>query len=129
MTQKTRRLIAVAIMVAAGTMVSAQETTSPVLTGKWMLKMESSPHGPAEMPLMITQDGTKVTAILSPPGHGADFELKGEFVKGQLSVSIPASDTNMAITIKATLKPDGTLVGFTSSDMGDTKWVGTRVKQ
>ena len=38
------------------------------------------------------------------------------------------TDTNMAITTKATLKEDATLAGFTSSDMGDSTWVGSRVK-
>lgn len=128
------RRVAIQMMVAAmvvltGAMLNAQAHAAPSLTGKWTLKMADGPHGPTEMPLAITQDGTKVTAMLTPPGHGADFELKGEFVKGQLTLSVPASDTNMAITMKATLKDDGTLSGFTSSDMGDSKWVGTRVKQ
>lgn len=122
------RVMVATMMVLAGTLLNAQAHTHPSLTGKWILKMAEGPHGPTEMPLTITQDGTKVTAILTPPGHGADFELKGEFVKGQLTLSIPASDKNMAITMKATLKDDGTLSGFTSSDMGDSKWVGSRVK-
>jgi hypothetical protein len=117
-----------AMVVLTGAMLSAQAHTAPSLTGKWTLKMADGPHGPAEMPLTITQDGTKVTAVLTPPGHGADFELKGELVKGQLTLSIPASEKNMAFTMKATLKDDGTLAGFTSSDMGDSKWVGSRVK-
>jgi hypothetical protein len=116
------------MMVISGTMLAAQAHTAQSLTGKWMIRMADGPHGPVEMPLAITQDGTKVSAILTPPGHNADFELTGEFVKGQLTLSIPASEKNMAITMKATLKDDGTLVGFTSSDMGDNKWVGSRVK-
>ncbi len=117
-----------AIVVLTGAMLNAQAHAPHGLTGKWMLKMADGPHGPSEMPLAITQDGTKITAILTPPGHDGHFELKGEFVKGQLTLSIPASDKNMAITMKATLKDDGTLAGFTSSDMGDATWVGTRVK-
>jgi hypothetical protein len=42
-------------------------------------------------------------------------------------MSTPA-DHQHAIRLKATLKDDGTLVGFTSSDMGDLKFVGTRAK-
>ena len=116
------------MVILTGAMLSAQAHTPHSLTGKWVLKMADGPHGPSEMPLAITQDGTKVKAVLTPPGHGADFELKGEFVKGQLTLAIPASDKNMAISMKATLKDDGTLVGFTTSDMGDSKWVGSRVK-
>ncbi len=117
-----------AMVVVTGALLNAQAHTQPSLTGKWTLKMADGPHGPTEMPLAITQDGTKVTAILTPPGHGVDLELKGEFVKGQLTLSIPASDNNMAIAMKATLKEDGMLAGFTSSDMGDSKWVASRVK-
>lgn len=122
------RVMVVAMVVLSGAQMFAQGHSHPSLTGKWTIKMAEGPHGPTEMPLAITQEGTKVTAILTPPGHGAEFELKGEFIKGQLTLSIPASDKNMAITMKATLKEDGTLAGFTSSDMGDSKWVGTRVK-
>lgn len=128
MTRVVTRLAAVAMMVMAGTMLAAQAHNTQSLTGKWVLKMADGPHGPTEMPLAITHEGTKVTAVVTPPGHGADFTLTGEFVKGQLTLSIPASDTNMAFSMKATLKDDGTLVGFTSSEMGDSKWVGTRVK-
>jgi hypothetical protein len=128
MTRLVTRLMVAAMVVLTGAMLNAQAHTAHSLTGRWMLKMADGPHGPSEMPLTLTQDGTKVTAILSPPGHGADFELKGEFVKGQLTLAIAASDKNIAVTIKATLKDDGTLVGFTSSEMGDSKWVGSRVK-
>lgn len=122
------RVMVAAMVVLTGTLLSAQTHAPQSLNGKWTLKMAEGPHGPSEMPLDITQEGTKVTAILTPPGHGATFELKGEFIKGHLTLSIPASDKNMAITMKATLKDDGTLSGFTSSDMGDSQWVGTRVK-
>lgn len=123
------RVVVAAMVMAAGAFVNAQGHAPHSLTGKWTLKMAEGPHGPTEMPLAITQDGTKIVAILTPPGHGINIELKGEFVKGQLTLSVPASDQNMAITMKAMLKDDGTLAGFTSSDMGDSKWVGTRVKQ
>ncbi len=128
MTRVAIRLTLVVVMVIAGTMSAAQAQGQQSLTGKWVIKMADGPHGPTEMPLALTQEGTKVTAVLTPPGHDGDFTLKGEFVKGQLTLSVAASDTNMAVTMKATLKDDGTLVGFTSSDMGDSKWVGTRVK-
>ena len=128
MTRVVTRLTVAAMMVIAGTMLAAQAHTPHNLTGKWVIKMADGPHGPTEMPLALTQDGTKVTAVLTPPGHEGDFKLAGEFVKGQLTLSAAATDTTMAATMKATLKDDGTLMGFTSSDMGDAKWVATRVK-
>lgn len=121
-------VVAAAMMVVTGAALAAQGKAASTLTGKWMLKMAEGPHGPTEMPLALTQDGTKVLAVLTPPGHGMDIELKGEFVKGELTLSVPASDKNMAIRMKATLKADGTLAGFTSSDMGDSTWTAARVK-
>jgi hypothetical protein len=128
MTRVVTGLTMAIIMATAGTLLAAQAHTPHSLTGKWVIKMADGPHGPIEMPIALTQDGTKVTAVLTPPGHDGEFKLAGEFVKGQLTLSAAASDTTMAVTMKATLKDDGTLVGYTSSDMGDSKWVGTRVK-
>lgn len=74
-------VVAAAMMVVTGAALAAQGKAASTLTGKWMLKMAEGPHGPTEMPLALTQDGTKVLAVLTPPGHGMDIELKGEFVK------------------------------------------------
>lgn len=123
-----KRLVVAALIVITGVGLAAQAHAPHNLTGKWVLTMADGPHDPAEMPLSVKQDGIKVTAMLTPPGHGAEFELKGEFVKGELTLAIPASDNNMAFSLKATLKDDGTLVGYTSSEMGDSKWIASRVK-
>lgn len=123
-------MAAVAVVVLTGAQVAAQhKADAHSVAGKWVLKMADGPHGPAEMPLTIKQEGTKLTAVLVPPGHGAEFTLTGEISKNELTLSIPASDSNMAFRLKATVQADGMLKGYTSSEMGDSTWVATRVKQ
>lgn len=123
------RAMAVGLMaLVMQTGVAAQHKTETSVAGKWILKMADGPHGPTEMPLTLTQEGNKVTAILVPPGHGAEFHLHGEFVKNELTLSIEKTEQNMAFRLKATLQPDGTLKGYTSSEIGDSTWIATRVK-
>lgn len=130
-TKQVRRIAAMATaMLVIASAVSAQQHKADVsVAGKWVLKMADGPHGASEMPLTVTQTGTKVTAVLVPPGHGQEFHLQGEFVKHELTLSIEKSDQNMAFRLKATLQADGSLKGYTSSEMGDSTWVATRAKQ
>jgi hypothetical protein len=123
-------MMTVAMVVLGGASMAAQHKVEVVsVAGKWLLKMADGPHGPSEMPLSIKQEGAKLTAVLVPPGHGAEFTLTGEIKGHELTLSIPASDNNMAFQLKATVQADGTLKGYTSSEMGDSVWVATRVKQ
>lgn len=116
------------VMAAAQAGAAAQHKATAGVAGKWVLKMADGPHGPVEMPLTLEQDGSTVTAVLVPPGHGGEFHLSGEFVKNELTLSIEKTEQNMAFRLKATLQPDGTLKGYTSSEMGDSTWIATRVK-
>lgn len=128
MTRRVIPVIAIAVLALTGSLAAAQAHGQHNLTGKWVIKMAEGPHGAAEMPLSLKHEGRTVTATLTPPGHGGSFELKGQFVDGELTLAIAATDNNMAFSLKATLKDDGTLVGYTSSEMGDSKWVATRTK-
>jgi hypothetical protein len=49
-------------------------------------------------------------------------------VKGALTLKSPPDDDGQAITMKGTLKADGSLSGFLSSAMGDMTWIAARDK-
>ena len=97
------------------------------LSGKWTMKVSGGPHGDAAMSLVLKQQGDKVTAGFDP-GHDGEIPMSGTFVKGGLTLESPANDDGARITMKATLKADGTLSGFMSSQMGDMTWTAARVK-
>ena len=55
-------------------------------------------------------------------------EWEGMVAKGALTVTSPTSDDGSVITMKATVKEDGTLSGFMSSMVGDMTWTAARQK-
>ena len=102
----------------------AQSTRpAPSVSGQWTLLAADGPHGAMTMSLKCDQKGQDVTATLNIP-HAGDIAMQGALVKDKLSLSSGA-ETN-PITLSATLKADGTLTGFISSEMGDVKWTGKR---
>ena len=125
----TRVLMIVgAVAIFAGTAMAAQAPAAAAdLTGKWTMKVSGGPHGDAAMALVLKQEGEKVTAQFNP-GHDGDIPMSGTFVKGTLTLKSPANDDGQAITMKGTLKADGSLSGFMSSAMGDMTWSATRDK-
>ena len=110
------------------TMAAQAPPAAPDLTGKWTMKVSGGPHGDAAMSLVLKQEGGKVTAEFNP-GHGTgDIPMSGTFEKGALTLKSPANDDGQAITLKGTLKADGSLSGFLSSAMGDMTWSAARDK-
>lgn len=95
------------------------------LTGRWTLTTSADgPHGAVSMEFELKQNGRKVAGRLVPP-HGGEIALEGEFDAGTLSLS---SSSGEGLTMKATLKSDGTLAGYLSSERGDMTWTATRVE-
>ena len=129
MKRMTRVLMTVGavVMLAAATMAAQAQPASPDLSGKWTMKVSGGPHGDAAMSLVLKQDGEKVAATFNP-GHDGDIPMSGTFVKGALTLKSPANDDGAVITMKGTLKADGSLSGFLSSAMGDMTWSAARDK-
>ena len=125
----TRALMSVGavVMLAAVTMAAQAGQAAPDLSGKWTMKVSGGPHGDAAMSLVLKQDGEKVAATFNP-GHDGDIPMSGTFVKGSLTLKSPANDEGAVITMKGTLKADGSLSGFLSSAMGDMTWSAARDK-
>jgi hypothetical protein len=129
MKRMTQTLTWVCAVVCVTAMVSAQQApaAAPDLTGKWTMKVSGGPHGDAAMALTLKQDGEKLTAGFNP-GHDGEIPMTGTFVKGAITLKSPANDDGAVITMKGTLKADGTLSGFLSSAMGDMTWSAIRDK-
>ena len=124
----SRVLMFVGLAVAMGAAIAAQAPAAAAdLTGKWTMKVSGGPHGDAAMALVLKQEGEKVTAQFNP-GHDGDIPMSGTFVKGALTLKSPANDDGQAITMKGTLKADGSMSGFMSSAMGDMTWSAARDK-
>src|SRR4029078_13036280 len=85
------------------------------VTGTWTMNVEGGPHGHATMGMVLKQEGTKDTGTFSS-GHSADMEVAGQFKDGQLDVETKGGDSRIIFSAK--LKPDGTLSGFISGEMG-----------
>ena len=115
------------VMFAAATIAAQAQPAAPDLSGKWTMKVSGGPHGDAAMALVLKQEGEKVTATFNP-GHDGDIPMSGTFVKGALTLKSPANEDGQAITMKGTLKTDGSMSGFLSSAMGDMTWSAARDK-
>jgi hypothetical protein len=124
-------VVFVGLAVALGATMFAQAPpagqVAADLSGKWTMKVSGGPHGDAAMVLVLKQDGEKVAATFNP-GHDGDIPMSGTFVKGALTLKSPANDDGSVITMKGTLKADGSLSGFLSSAMGDMTWSAARDK-
>lgn len=120
-------IVGAVVMLATATMVAQAQPAAPDLSGKWTMKVSGGPHGDAAMSLVLKQDGEKVAATFNP-GHDGDIPMSGTFVKGSLTLKSPANDEGAVITMKGTLKADGSLSGFLSSAMGDMTWSAARDK-
>lgn len=116
------KLAALAIVILAATL--GAQSKPATLTGAWDLETKDSPHGAMTLGLVLTQDGAKVTGKLMIP-HAGEIPLAGEFASGKLAMSTPPGGDH-ALRLGATLKDDGTLTGYVSSEMGDMTWTGTR---
>ena len=74
----------------------------------------------------LAQAGVALPVIFIT-GHG-DIPMTGTFVKGALTLKSPANDDGQSITMKGTMKADGSMSGFLSSAMGDMTWSAARDK-
>ena len=99
---------------------------APTVAGQWTLDAPDGPHGAMSMALKCEQKGNDVTATLNIP-HAGDIPMQGQLVKDKLSLSSGSGAD--AITLSATLKADGTMTGFISSERGDMKWTGKRTSR
>ena len=125
------KTIAIVLLAVASSLPAhAQSNRSPApVAGRWILTTSADgPHGATSMPLVLAQDGRKVTGTLTPP-HGGDLALAGEFANGELKLATAAEkDKHPAVTLQARLKDDGSLAGFLSGPMGDMTWTAVRAK-
>jgi hypothetical protein len=102
-----------------------KKSDAPNLSGRWTMTVEGSPHGTTTMGLVLTQDGKKIGGTFASP-HG-DMPIEGEFVDGTLTFAAKESGgDHVAIRFKATLKDNGALAGYLSSEMGDMTWTAQR---
>ncbi len=115
------------VMLAAAVSAAQAPPAAPNVTGKWTMKVSGGPHGDAAMSLVLKQEGEKVAAQFNP-GHDGDIPMSGTFVKGALTLASPSNDQGQNITMKGTLKADGSMSGFMSSAMGDMTWSAARDK-
>jgi hypothetical protein len=93
------------------------------VAGKWDLSADT-PHGVMTMGLDLQQTGTVIAGKLIG-FMSKDFDLKGEFKNGQLTMT--TSDEQMSFS--ASLKADGTLAGHLSTPQGDVTWKAARPKK
>jgi hypothetical protein len=129
MKQMTRVLTIVgAALIFAVTLAAQAPAPAADLSGKWTMKVSGGPHGDAAMTLVLKQEGEKVTAQFNPGHEPGDIPMSGTFVKGALTLVSPDNDDGSHITLKGTLKADGSLSGFLSSAMGDMTWSAARDK-
>jgi hypothetical protein len=103
--------------------VAGAQSKPATLTGTWELETKDSPHGAMTMGLVLAEDGGKVSGKLLIP-HAGEIPLAGVFAGGKLVMSTAGDDH--ALKLGATLKDDGTLTGYVSSEMGDMTWTGKR---
>jgi hypothetical protein len=96
---------------------------APDISGTWTMNVAGGPHGAATMHLTLKQQGQTVSGTFAS-GHGADMEVKGEFVDGSLEVETSGGEHK--VTFSARLKDDGTLAGTLSSPVGDMQWTASR---
>jgi hypothetical protein len=132
MLARLTRTLAFAILgtCVAAAAASAQEAKkqSANVAGKWTLSVDTGAqhHGTMEMGLTLKQEGTHVTGTFASP-HG-DMPVDGEFYEGSLKLSTTGGNADSQITFEAKLKEDDSLDGYVSSQMGDMKWTGKRLK-
>jgi hypothetical protein len=109
--------------VPAGSTPAQKDSVS--VSGPWTVTVKT-PHGTMTMPMVLKQEGTKVTGTFSP--HGQDLSVAGEFAARTLKLAMPGSqDTRLTLTAK--LQENGTLDGYLSSPDGDMTWTAERVKE
>jgi len=120
----------VAALSAIALDASAQAQSKPAdkkapadIAGRWSMMVHA--HGGAAMALDLKQDGTKVTGTFETPHD--NFKVEGELNGDALTLSTPPT-TEARIVLKATLKENGTLDGYLSSQMGDMTWTAERAK-
>lgn len=132
MNRKVFQLMAMAcavVVLDAGIVAYAQASKTRekvTVTGRWVLTVEGgSAHGTMTMGLTLSQEGNKVSGTFASP-HG-DIPVRGEFADGALDLAtVVRSTDDPDVTFKATLKDDGTLAGYVSSQRGDMSFTAER---
>jgi hypothetical protein len=104
-----------------------RKSPGPSVAGRWTMSVDAGAHGTTSMGLVLEQEGQKVTGTFLSP-HG-ETPVQGKFVDGTLELATTSKgDDAPQITFSATLKEDGTLAGYLSSQRGDLTWTAERVK-
>ncbi|HET7217652.1 MAG TPA: hypothetical protein VFJ02_06370 [Vicinamibacterales bacterium] len=93
------------------------------VAGRWTMNVNG--HGGAIMALDLKQDGKAVNGTFETPHD--NYKVEGELNGDALTLSTTSS-SEVRITLKATLKANGTLDGYLSSQMGDMTWNAERAK-
>jgi hypothetical protein len=111
------RLIVAIVLAASVSLLTAEEKS---IAGTWSLTAEGY-----MMSMVLTQNGTTIGGTMDTP-HGP-IPLKGEFVEGRLTMSGSGENVHhLEFTFKGALKPDGTLAGDLTSNVGDMSWTAVR---
>ena len=110
--------------------ISAQEKKQQqdTVTGSWNVTVKGSgAHGDMAATMVLRQEGTKVTGTFS--AHGNDHGLEGTLTKGTLELAATDMPADTRLTLSAKLQSDGTLSGYLSGPVADSKWTATRAKE
>ncbi len=130
---KRRYAIGLAIMAtvlsvcATGASSPAGKTTDQSsVEGRWVGRITGTPHGDMTMGLALKQEGNKVTGTLTTE-HTGEMPVEGELNERALKLAT-GTHAEMQIVLTGTLKDDGSLSGYLSSEVGDMTWSAERVK-
>lgn len=120
--------LAFAVTLAPAT-VGAQDKKQQqdTVTGSWNVTVKGSgAHGDMAATMVLRQEGTKVTGTFS--AHGNDHGLEGTLTKGTLELAATDMPADTRLTLSAKLQSDGTLSGYLSGPVADSKWTATRAR-
>jgi hypothetical protein len=93
------------------------------LSGKWTVTM-SGHMNINNVVLEMKQKGTAITANFMIPDHG-DLDMVGTYADGKLTLHTTENGF-VQMTLKGTLKDDGSFSGDVESPMGNMTWTGSK---
>ncbi len=139
MPHRPNRFLAAAALLAAASVLTAQEDKKQNLTGSWKFSM----HGDHVIPggLTLEQEGTKVKGIFMFMNN--DIPVQGEFAGGVVSLSANArmqfrgpggedhggGGEDKKMKIEGKMIEDGTLSGEMEGPRGPIHWTAERFKE
>jgi hypothetical protein len=112
----------VALTVGGATALTADQTVG----GTWMLSVSDV----MQMRMVLLQKGKRITGTLYNP-HSNPIALSGEFEDGRFRFfgSSKGGEWDYNLAGIGELKDDGSLAGTLTSNVGEMKWMATRVKR